>query len=84
MIHHFRRLQLLLSALSPLCPTRIHSSHSRPILWGSKILQDPPTVTYEQAMAEDERGLFKWLSNVVSRLCTVQRIIGVAYAYCVG
>ncbi|KZT73518.1 mitochondrial protein [Daedalea quercina L-15889] len=33
------------------------------ILWGSKILQDPPTVTYEEAMSEDERGLFKWLSN---------------------
>ncbi|KAH9846230.1 mitochondrial protein [Lenzites betulinus] len=34
------------------------------ILWGSKILQDPPTVTYAEAMAEDSRGLFKWLSNV--------------------
>ncbi|PCH42669.1 mitochondrial protein [Wolfiporia cocos MD-104 SS10] len=34
------------------------------ILWGAKILQSPPTVTYEEAMAEDDRGLFKWLSNV--------------------
>ncbi|KAI9001553.1 mitochondrial protein [Trametes punicea] len=34
------------------------------ILWGSKILQAPPTVTYEEAMADDSRGLFKWLSNV--------------------
>ncbi|EPS97660.1 hypothetical protein FOMPIDRAFT_1024946 [Fomitopsis schrenkii] len=34
------------------------------ILWGSKILQDPPTVTYEEVMAEDERGVFKWLSRV--------------------
>jgi len=37
---------------------------SEKILWGSKILQSPPTVTYEEAMAEDEQGLFKWLSNV--------------------
>ncbi|KAI0749862.1 mitochondrial protein [Daedaleopsis nitida] len=34
------------------------------ILWGSKILQSPPTVTYEEAMAPDDRGLFKWLSEV--------------------
>ena len=36
----------------------------RKILWGSKILQSPPTVTYEEVMDADERGLFKWLSNV--------------------
>ncbi|KAI0711887.1 mitochondrial protein [Cerioporus squamosus] len=34
------------------------------ILWGSKILKSPPTVTYEEAMASDDRGLYKWLSNV--------------------
>ncbi|KAI0775000.1 mitochondrial protein [Trametes elegans] len=34
------------------------------IVWGSKILQDPPSVTYQEAMAEDDHGLFKWLSNV--------------------
>ncbi|RPD61031.1 mitochondrial protein [Lentinus tigrinus ALCF2SS1-7] len=34
------------------------------ILWGSKILQSPPTITYEEAMASDDRGLFRWLSNV--------------------
>ncbi|KAI0350027.1 Trimethyllysine dioxygenase [Trametes cingulata] len=34
------------------------------ILWGAKILQDPPLVTYEEAMAQDGRGLYKWLSNV--------------------
>ncbi|EJF64474.1 mitochondrial protein [Dichomitus squalens LYAD-421 SS1] len=34
------------------------------ILWGSKILQDPPTVTHEEAMASDDSGLFKWLSYV--------------------
>ena len=37
---------------------------TRRILWGSKILQDPPTVTYEEAMAPDGQGLFKWLSRV--------------------
>ncbi|OSX59107.1 hypothetical protein POSPLADRAFT_1151947 [Postia placenta MAD-698-R-SB12] len=39
-------------------------SHPERILWGSKILQSPPTVTYEEVMSEDEQGLFKWLSNV--------------------
>ncbi|TFK40225.1 hypothetical protein BDQ12DRAFT_680544 [Crucibulum laeve] len=33
------------------------------IIWGSGIQQSPPTVTYEEAMAGDDRGLFKWLSN---------------------
>ncbi|PIL29865.1 hypothetical protein GSI_08072 [Ganoderma sinense ZZ0214-1] len=37
---------------------------SERILWGSKILQDPPTVTYEEAMAPDGQGLFKWLSRI--------------------
>lgn len=48
------------------------TSSSRKILWGSKILQDPPTVTYEEVMAKDEQGLFKWLSRVV-RLSSQQR-----------
>ncbi|KAI0806098.1 hypothetical protein BC629DRAFT_1142532 [Irpex lacteus] len=34
------------------------------ILWGSRIQQDPPTVAYEEVMAGDEHGLYKWLSNV--------------------
>ncbi|KAF8968040.1 hypothetical protein BDZ97DRAFT_1800604 [Flammula alnicola] len=34
------------------------------ILWGSKILQSPPIVAYEDVMASDDRGLYKWLSNV--------------------
>ncbi|KAL6307585.1 Trimethyllysine dioxygenase [Sparassis latifolia] len=34
------------------------------ILWGSKIQQSPPTVTFEEAMLEDDRGVFKWLSNI--------------------
>jgi len=33
-------------------------------MWGSKIQNSPPTVTYEEVMSEDERGLFKWLTNV--------------------
>jgi trimethyllysine dioxygenase len=37
----------------------------RPILWGSKIDKAPPSVTYGEAMAKDDRGLFKWLSYVV-------------------
>ncbi|PPQ89345.1 hypothetical protein CVT25_003181 [Psilocybe cyanescens] len=34
------------------------------ILWGSKIQQSPPTVAYEEVMAPDNRGLYKWLTNV--------------------
>jgi hypothetical protein len=37
----------------------------RKIIWSSKIQASPPTVTYEEAMAEDDRGLYKWLSHVV-------------------
>ncbi|KZT06032.1 mitochondrial protein [Laetiporus sulphureus 93-53] len=45
-------------------PQLIRASTTEKILWGSKILQDPPTVAYEEVMAEDEKGLFKWLSNI--------------------
>ncbi|RDB28690.1 Trimethyllysine dioxygenase [Hypsizygus marmoreus] len=34
------------------------------ILWGAKIEQSPPSVTYEEAMAGDDKGLFKWLTNI--------------------
>ncbi|KAF8802516.1 Trimethyllysine dioxygenase [Phlegmacium glaucopus] len=34
------------------------------VLWGSKIIKSPPTVAYEEVMAADDSGLFKWLSNV--------------------
>ncbi|KAH8100127.1 mitochondrial protein [Cristinia sonorae] len=34
------------------------------ILWGSKIQQSPPTVSYDDVMAEDDQGLFKWVSQV--------------------
>lgn len=51
---------------TPLLRMYVSSSMSRKILWGSKIQQSPPTVTYEEAMSEDDRGLYRWLSNVVS------------------
>lgn len=38
---------------------------NRPVVWGCKIDQAPPSVTYEEAMTNDDRGLFKWLSNIV-------------------
>ncbi|EEB89684.1 hypothetical protein MPER_12193 [Moniliophthora perniciosa FA553] len=34
------------------------------ILWGSKISQSPPIVRYEDVMAEDGLGLYKWLRNI--------------------
>ncbi|KAK7044195.1 hypothetical protein VNI00_007915 [Paramarasmius palmivorus] len=34
------------------------------ILWGAKISQSPPIVRYEEVMAEDGFGLYKWLQNI--------------------
>ncbi|KAF5327330.1 hypothetical protein D9619_004013 [Psilocybe cf. subviscida] len=45
-------------------PLNRRPAHEQKILWGSKIQQSPPTVAYEEAMATDDRGLYKWLSNV--------------------
>lgn len=45
--------------------TPLLTASPRRIEWGSKIYKSPPTVTYQEAMAEDDIGLFKWLSNVV-------------------
>ncbi|SJK99949.1 related to Trimethyllysine dioxygenase [Armillaria ostoyae] len=45
-------------------PLRKTEPLSGKILWGAKIQQSPPTVTYEEVMANDELGLFRWLSNV--------------------
>lgn len=36
------------------------------IIWGARIAQYPPTITYMEAMDQDNRGLFKWLTNIVS------------------
>jgi len=41
-----------------------NSASKEPILWGSKIDKAPPCVTFDDAMAEDDRGLLKWLSNI--------------------
>lgn len=51
-----------------LSPSPYHLTHEtdRKVLWGAKIEQSPPSVTYGEAMAEDDKGLFKWLSNIVS------------------
>jgi len=43
----------------------------RKVIWGSSIAKDPPTVTCEEAMTD--RGLFKWLSKVVSHRITTSR-----------
>ncbi|KAI0073883.1 mitochondrial protein [Panus rudis PR-1116 ss-1] len=37
---------------------------TKKILWGSKIVQSPPSVPYTDVVAEDDKGLYKWLSNV--------------------
>ncbi|KAG5642898.1 hypothetical protein DXG03_001905 [Asterophora parasitica] len=55
-------------------PSSDLSTHSRKILWGAKIEQAPPAVTYEEAMAEDDHGLFKSLTNVVSDGIPVSRV----------
>ncbi|KAG7089849.1 hypothetical protein E1B28_011493 [Marasmius oreades] len=45
-------------------PLHQHEQSFEKILWGSKIAQSPPTVTYEEAMSENEFGLYKWLQNI--------------------
>ncbi|KAJ7178843.1 Trimethyllysine dioxygenase [Mycena crocata] len=45
-------------------PLRQRDTQSEKIIWSSKIQSSPPTVTYGEAMAEDDRGLYKWLSHV--------------------
>ncbi|CAK5271049.1 unnamed protein product [Mycena citricolor] len=45
-------------------PPLVSRQHNEKIIWGSRILTTPPTVTYEEAMAADDRGLHKWLSYV--------------------
>ncbi|KAF8348894.1 hypothetical protein F5887DRAFT_1059858 [Amanita rubescens] len=39
-------------------------AHHEHVLWGSKIDKSPPSVTYDEAMAEDDKGLFKWLTYI--------------------
>ena len=55
---------------------------ARLVLWGAKIAQSPPSVTYEEAISSDDRGLHKWLSKIVSPSCPVsnyaQELIGFA------
>ncbi|KIL59573.1 hypothetical protein M378DRAFT_14705 [Amanita muscaria Koide BX008] len=38
--------------------------HDEKILWGAKIAQSPPEVTYEEVMVANEKGLHKWLDHV--------------------
>lgn len=42
---------------------RQKDSSDEKILWGSKIVQAPPTVAHQEVMGSDQ-GLFKWLSNI--------------------
>ncbi|KAK7691147.1 hypothetical protein QCA50_006250 [Cerrena zonata] len=44
-------------------PLKREDTHEK-ILWGAKIAQSPPTVSYEEVMESDDNGVFKWLSNV--------------------
>lgn len=45
-------------------PPMSKDSVTEKILWSSKIQQSPPTVTYDEVMNGDDKGLFKWLSNI--------------------
>ncbi|KIY43953.1 Trimethyllysine dioxygenase, partial [Fistulina hepatica ATCC 64428] len=45
-------------------PESSHVYVVQKILWGSKILQAPPTISYDEAMAPDDQGLYKWLCNI--------------------
>ncbi|KAF7970828.1 hypothetical protein HWV62_22772 [Athelia sp. TMB] len=45
-------------------PVKRQDNSKELVLWGSKIAQSPPSVTYEEAMSSDDRGLYKWLSKI--------------------
>ena len=58
------------SSYDPPVPNRdahLSSRRREKVLWGSGIVQDPPTVEFEQVMNE-ERELWKWLSKIVCHL----------------
>ncbi|KAI0261536.1 mitochondrial protein [Gloeopeniophorella convolvens] len=45
------------------CPP-MNREPTEKVLWGSKIAKDPPSVAYDEVMAGDGYGLFKWLSKI--------------------
>ncbi|KAJ7116357.1 Trimethyllysine dioxygenase [Mycena epipterygia] len=45
-------------------PLQQRETQSEKIIWSAKIQTSPPTITYQEAMSEDDRGLYKWLSHV--------------------
>ncbi|KAJ7039567.1 Trimethyllysine dioxygenase [Mycena alexandri] len=45
-------------------PLGQRETRAEKIIWSSKIQTSPPTITYQEAMAEDDRGLYKWLSHI--------------------
>ncbi|KAJ3477168.1 hypothetical protein NLI96_g10656 [Meripilus lineatus] len=45
-------------------PAPGQANSSDKVLWGAKIKQDPPTVPYADVMSSNDKGLFKWLSNI--------------------
>ncbi|KAI6033285.1 Trimethyllysine dioxygenase [Pisolithus marmoratus] len=47
-------------------PQRLEHRAKEKVLWGSNIAGSPPTITYEEVMEEDDRGLYKWLSTTDS------------------
>ncbi|KAH7884549.1 Trimethyllysine dioxygenase [Phlebopus sp. FC_14] len=44
-------------------PPRVNSPSAK-ILWGAKIVQAPPAISYTEAMEDSEQGLHKWLMNI--------------------
>ncbi|OAX41988.1 Trimethyllysine dioxygenase [Rhizopogon vinicolor AM-OR11-026] len=43
----------------------LHTTPNRKVIWGSKIEKSPPSVTYTEVMDDGDKGLYKWLVNVV-------------------
>jgi trimethyllysine dioxygenase len=41
---------------------------SRKVIWGSKMVQSPPTVKYTDVMSGNDSGVYQWLSNIVGFL----------------
>ncbi|KAI6154708.1 Trimethyllysine dioxygenase [Pisolithus tinctorius] len=45
-------------------PQRLKHQANERVLWGTKIARSPPTITFEEAIAKGDAGLYKWLSTI--------------------
>ncbi|KAH7912334.1 Trimethyllysine dioxygenase [Hygrophoropsis aurantiaca] len=45
-------------------PDKTDSALHEKVTWGSNISKAPPTITYQEAIDESDRGVYKWLGHI--------------------